>query len=480
MDDHGLNGRRPAQLLDLDRPTWRLVLTLAWPVWLYQLLGLVVNLFDRLLAGRYLDLPADEQLAAQAAQTTASYLAWVITSYTVLVSVGSTALVARLCGARDFKSAIHATNQAILLAIGLGLLGGAVGLAILPDLLAGMHLDGLSAEYARQFMQPLLLLLVFQVVEAAGIACLVGAGDTRTGLAIVGGVAVLNVPLTALFFLGAGPIPALGFAGIAVGTALSHTLGGTAVLVLLARGHSGLRLRWPMLWPDGSLIWRLLRISVPAGADSLSRAAGQLWFLRIVNDLSQAAQGAHGIAIIWEALSYLSGEAFATASMTLVGQNLGAGRPDRAARSGWVGFALGCAVMSGMGVLFFVLAGPMFALFCPAVGQQPIVAAGVPVLRLVAFAQPALACCNIFTSALRGAGDTRFPVLITWVGFFLVRIPLAYLLALPTVDCGPLGTLPGANLGLFGAWLAMFADICVRGLIFVARFASGRWKLMRV
>src|SRR5205807_6817492 len=99
--------------------------------------------------------------------------------------------------------------------------------------------------------------------------------------------------------------------------------------------------------------------------DGLSVAVGQLWFLRIVNPLGDAAGAAHGIAIQWEALGYLSGAAFGTAAMTLVGQNLGAGRPDGAARAGWTAFALGGAVMSLLGVLFFVLAAPMFELFCP-------------------------------------------------------------------------------------------------------------------
>jgi putative MATE family efflux protein len=481
VDDHGLTAEpRRGPGLDLEKPALRLVFQLAWPVWIYQLLGLAVEFCDRLLAGRYLELPAEEQLSAQAAQTTATYLAWMLTTYSVLVSVGSTALVARFTGARDHAAAVRATNQSILLAVLLGVAGSVIGLSVLPGLLDWMQMHGDSREYARQFMQPLISLLAFQVVEAAGIACLVGAGDTRTGLAVLGGVAALNVPLTMLFFFGAGPIPTLGFPGIALGTALAHTAGGLSVLGLLARGHSGLSLHWRLLRPDWSLLYRLLRVSVPAGADSFSRVGGQLWFLRIVNGLNTAAQGAHGIAIHLEALSYQSGEAFATATMTLVAQNLGASRPDRASRSGWTGFLAGGTVMAAMGAVFFVMARPLFTLFCPSPDQQPIVDAGVPVLQLVAFAQPALASCNVFTAALRGAGDTRMPLLITWLGFFLVRIPLAYVLTQSSVDLGLLGTFPGAGMGLFGAWLAMTADIFVRGAIFLLRFASGRWQRMRV
>jgi Na+-driven multidrug efflux pump len=227
------------------------------------------------------------------------------------------------------------------------------------------------------------------------------------------------------------------------------------------------------------LLARLLRVGVPAAIDRLSMEIGYLWFLSIVNSLGDTVAAAHGLALTWEALGYQSGAAFGTAAIALVGQNLGARRPDRAARAGWVAFALGAGLMTLMGAVFFTLARPMFLLFCPHPGQAEIVAAGVPVLRLIAFGMPALASCMILAWALRGAGDTRGPMLFTWVGFFGVRIPLAYPLTREAVMVGG-GSLPGWNLGLFGAWLAMFADVQVRGLCVLWRFASGRWKTIRV
>jgi len=131
-------------------------------------------------------------------------------------------------------------------------------------------------------------------------------------------------------------------------------------------------------------------------------------------------------------------------------------------------------------MIFFGLAPWMFALFCPGEEQQGVIREGVPVLRLVAFAMPALASTIIFTNALRGAGDARVPVLFTCIGFLVVRIPLAYFLALDQIDLGSLGTIRGMNLGLYGAWLAMFADVSVRGVLFLLRFSSGRWKWLQV
>jgi len=458
------------RLLDPHRPTWLLVLALAWPTLLQQLLVFAVNMFDGLMAGRFQDVTGAEQIASQAAQTTANYLAWFLSTSAMLVSVGATAVVARLLGAGDRRTAVHAANQAIVLAVALGAGGAVFGWLGLSSILGALHLSGEEAELAAAFLRPMFGLLAFQMVELVGLACLVGAGDTRTGMFVLGGVALVNMPLTWLFFHGMGPIPALGFAGIGTGTAVAHTLGGLAVLAVLAHGRAGLRLHPRLIAPNPELMWRLLRISVPAGMDSLSLTLGQLWFLGMVNQaLGDVDQAAHGIAIRWEALSYLTGQAFGTAAMALVGQNLGARRPEQAGRSGWTAYALGGSWMACMGAVFYMLAPEMFGLFCPKPEQAPIITAGVPVLRLVALAQPALAATNIFAASLRGAGDTRVPVLITWIGFFGCRIPLAYLLMQSEF-----------HLGLVGAWTAMFIDLYVRGLLILGRFASGRWKRLRV
>jgi putative MATE family efflux protein len=437
------------------------VLSLAWPVLLQQWLVAAVSFSDRLLGG------LARQPAAQAAQTTALYLAWFLICYTYLVSVGSATLTAHLVGAGDRRTARLVLHQSLLLAVFLGLAGSACGLLGLGPLLALLQLHGDAAALAAAYLRPILVLLVFQMVGTAGLSCLAGAGDTRPGLWVLGGVAILNVPLAWLFFQGAGPLPGMGFQGIALGTALSQALGGVAVVLLLLRGRAGLRLDWRLLRPRLDLQRRLLRISVPAAVDVLAMQVGHLWFLGLVNSLGDVAAAAHGTALTWESLSYQSGSAFGTAAVTVVGQSQGAGRPERAAHGGWVAFALGGALMCLLGVLYFALAPGMCRCFNPYAEQDDIVALGVPVLRLIAFSMPALAATIVLAPALRGAGDTRVPMLFTFVGFFAVRIPLAYLLI-------------GQGLGLLGAWLAMSADLQVRGLFLVWRFAGGRWRGIRV
>lgn len=450
--------------LRTDLPTWKQVLLLGWPALLQQVTIFVVGLYDFWLAGRYPPTEGDTvHVAAQAAQNTAQYLSWLLSSYPVLVSVGATALVARFIGAGDRASAVHVTNQAVLLATLLGLIASVLGLVGADELVRWLRLKDDEAVFAADYLRPLFAAYVFQMIGVAGVACLVGAGDTRTGLYVMGGVALLNVPLASAFRL------QYGFVGIAIGTAVSTVLGGLAVLLVLIRGRAGLRLNLSQLWPDWPMQHRLLRISVPAGIDSLLVSVGQLCFLSVVNALPGGASAAHGIALRWEALAYLAGTAFGTAAMTLVGQNLGAGQPARAARLGWQSFWLCCAVMSGCGLFYVAFAPAMFALFCPHEHQRSVVEVGVPVLRFIAVAMPPLAATVVFTMALRGAGDVRVPVLFTLVGFFAIRLPLAYWL-----------TTPEFGLGLMGAWIAMTVDVFARGGFVLLRFAGGRWRDMAV
>jgi putative MATE family efflux protein len=450
----------PSSIIRTSRSTWQQVLALALPNLAQQYLHLFVQLSDQKIAAEF-PVPVAERADYLSALTTAGYLYWCVTSYTVLVSVGATALVARFVGAGEWTDARKATGQAVLLGIAFGLIGTLAGVLGLRPLIDLVGPPAKAGEHCLTFLMPLAFLLTFQITESACVACLVGAGDTRTGLYVLGGVALLNVPLAWGLCFGAGPFEGIGFVGIALGTALSHMIGCTVVLILLARGRSGLRLNLSNLAPNVVLLRRMLRVSIPAAVDSFSVAASQLWFLSLVNALPTVASAAHGIAIRVEALSFLAGAAFGTAAMSLVGRNLGAKDPHQAARCGWISYAFCGVVMSAMGLLYFILAPVFFRFFG---GDPEVVAAGVPVLKLIAFAMPALAGQIVFLMALRGAGDTRVPVLFNWFGFLCVRIPLAYLLT------------RYYDMGLYGAWIAMVSDIWVRGTFFLLRFIGGRWK----
>jgi putative MATE family efflux protein len=444
----------------------RQVIWLSSPVLVEQVLLYLVGLSDTVLTGRYL---TEEHLAAV---TVASYLLWFLGSILTVVSVGGTALVARLIGQRKPDAAARVCQQAIAMALIVGTLTLAAGWAAAPTVVRTLNLTGRSAESAALFLRIVLTITPLLACTTVGVACLRGAGDTRTGMWVMILVNAINIALSWSLVQGLGPFPALGFRGIALGTAIGEGAGGLVVLALLARGRSGLRLGPRGLVPVWPEIRRILRISLPAAGESLSNICCQLWFLSIINRLGPTATAAHGVAIRCEAIAFLTVTAFAVAASTLTGQYLGAERPDLASRAARIAWALGVLVLSALGAVVYSQAEAMFTLFTG--GRQPgVTAAGVPVLRVVVFALPALATINVLNGALRGAGDTRWPWLFVLLGYLLVRLPLTYLLATPK-SSGGLGW------GLYGAWIAMFADLNVRALLVASRFSHGGWRHARV
>ena len=440
------------------------VLWLALPALAQQYLFFFIQNYDQYLARGF-------SPTHMSALTTANYIYWFVSSYSVIVSAGATAVVGRLVGAKDTSTANRATGQAILLALFFGVLGTITALIGLPYLLTAVQLDPEAKQIAIEYLTPLAFILGLQMMETAGIACLVGAGDTRTGLFILATVATVNVPVAYALSTGAWGLPHYGFTGIAIGTASAHTAGGLVVFTLLMRGRSGLKVDWSHLVPHPELLHRILRVSLPSAADSLSVAICQFWFLSIVNRLGPAISAGHGIALRWEGLGYLSGAAFAAAGASLVSRNLGANRPDRAARGGWMAFAMGVTLMSAWGIVFALLSRPMCELYVETSNgdHDAVVESGVTALRTIAIVMPFLAAAIIFTGTLRAAGDARIPVIFTWIGFLGIRIPLGYYLTGPSVGWG-----------IFGVWLAMNADIVIRGTLLFVRFLGGKWKLIQV
>ena len=288
-----------------------------------------------------------------------------------------------------------------------------------------------------------------------------------TGLVAMTITNIVNVAVSWSLALGIGPLPAMGWEGIALGTAVGYVVGATVILVRLLRGRAGLRLQWRLMTPDWSLMRRLLRIGVPGGTDVTSIVLCQIWFVSLVNELGVLAAAAHGVAIRIESLAYLPGSAFAVAAATLTGQYLGARDPRRATHSVLMACLAGGGLMTAAGIFFFVAAEPLTRLFLRP-EQTDVMALAAQLLRIVAFAMPPLALTMIVNGALRGAGDTRWPLLFSLVGYLGIRLPAAYLLAFTY------------GMGVAGAWYAMVLDLVLRCIMINIRFWHGGWQKVEV
>ncbi|MCL4191437.1 MAG: MATE family efflux transporter [Thermoguttaceae bacterium] len=447
---------------------------MALPVLAEQLLAMLVGFSDTVIAGRYLEEPH------LAAMNLMAYLLWLAQGVFAVIAIGATAMVARFVGAGDRVSARRTVNQAFILGAALAAVATAAAGWAARDAVGLVNLEGASAALAVRYIYCILPALPLIMMEAVGIACLRGAGDMIAGLLIMVAVNTVNIVVSWSLVLGIGPLPRLGWEGLAIGTSLGYCSGGLLAAGLLIRGRSGLHLNWRRMRPDLPFIRRLLWIGVPGGADMLSIIGCQLWFVALINQLGDLAAAAHGVAIRVESLAYLPGAAFQVAAATLAGQYLGARDHHRASRSVITALLVGGGLMM-MAAMAFFFAAPQLAMLLVGGRQARIALAAAPLLQTIAVAMPALALNMILSGALRGAGDTRWPLAFTIVGFVGVRLPVAYWLCFDTLSIpGTNWTLSGWGLGIQGAWYAMVVDLAVRATLVLYRFWHGGWRRIDV
>lgn len=460
----------------VDRPgTFRPMLWLTLPVLVEQMLHVLVGFTDLWLTGNY--LPGEAYVAAM---TLMIYALWLVGNVFGVVALGSTAMIARFVGARDHEMANRVMNQSLLTGLVWALLLMAVTLPFAGAFPILMGLKGTAAAAAERYLTIEFCVLPAVMVERVAIACLRGAGDTVSGLVTMAIVNVINMGCSYALCIGLGPLPELGWTGIAVGTAIGHCCGAAILLALLIGGRAGFHLRPEGMRPDFDLIRRILRIGIPGGIDVVLVNICQMIFLRIVLSLGDEAAAAHGVAIQVEALGYMPGGAFQVSAATMAGQYLGARDLVRARYSVIQTCIVATAVMVVAGVTFYVAATPLAGFFLT--GQnEGVVPLAAELLRIVAYAMAPLAVVLVLVGALRGAGDTRWPLALNLLGIVFFRVPVAYYLAHREVYLPLLGwTIHGANLGVVGAWYAMVLDIVIRCILLMLRFRHDAWQRIEV
>ena len=402
--------------------------------------------------------------------TVISYALWMLTNLFAFVAIGAVAMTARFVGAGDWPAANRVVDQSFLL-------GGDPGrCASRPAACCGaitwpglLQLEGEPAALATRYLRILMPMLPMMMLEAVGIGCLRGAGDMVDGAGHDDhGQRDQRHASPGRCCWASARCRQMGWDALPIGTACGHAVGGLIPLcVLLARPRRLAASRAACCGPTCRLMRRILRIGLPGGIDVLSIVGCQLIFISIVNRLSTDEVAAHGVAIRIESLAYLPGYAFQVAAATLAGQYLGArdyraGRPQRAGGLPGQRHALDRRRAGAV-----LRRRPLVDLFLSA--EQTGVAAIAPtLLRIVSIAMPPLALVQVLTGALRGAGDTRWPLAFTFIGFVGVRLPLAYLLAIAW------------GWGIQGAWYAMVADVLVRCALVSYRFRHGGWKRTEV
>ncbi len=434
------------------------VLRLALPAMGEQVLSMMVGIVDTYLVGHL-------GAASLAAVGLANQWVMVATMLFGAIATGATALIARFVGARERAQANEVLRQSVMLGAVIGAIATALGVTLAAPAvrLLGAEEDVvvLSASYLRVVSS----IFFFSTLMFIGNASLRGAGDTRTPLFVMLVVNIVNIAVAWTAINGRLGLPPMGVVGSAVGAATARTIGGLLVILLLLKGRAGIKLRLARLWPDGELIRRILRVGLPSGMEQLLFRSGHMIFARILAELGTVAYAANQVAMNGWSLSFMPGFGFALAATTLVGQRLGAKDPGGAQRCGYTAYRLSATLMGTVGIFFLLFPSEIVGFFT---NDPEVIAIGTLPLGMVGVIQPLLAATMVFPGALRGAGDTRFPMFVTGAAIWSIRLPLAFLFAIVL------------GWGLPGAWGALVLDLCVRGLLNYLRFRGGRWKTVEV
>lgn len=454
--------RNPASEIITSGGIWKAVWFVAWPTAVNTLILSAYNVINRLFVGR---LPnAEEALAAVGVGGAALMVQFALTFG---ISVGASALVARFVGAEQYEDADRATGQSLGLAAAVGVISAAPLILFARPIVEGIGALGpvavLATDYTviiAWFSLPLFLYFIAQ-------AALRSAGDVRSPLYAGAATVAVNTVLDWILIFGVGPFPMLGVRGAAIATGASRVVGLAVSLEFLRR--SVLRGSLRRMRPKYDWYARILRIGWPAVLQNLVWTVANVGFLRILGFLpageATPAIAALTVGIAIESVAFMPGIAYSTAATPLVGQNLGARKPDRAAHAAWVATGQAVFIMSSIAVLFFLAPKWLATMFTTERSVVPMI---VSYLRINAVSEPFLALGMVLRGALQGAGETRIPFWLTVLSLLVIRMPLAWWLAVPV------------GLGAAGAWIAMCASTILSGLLVTAYFVTGRWREVKV
>ncbi len=439
-------------------PILKAIFKLAIPVVLGMLLEFALSTTDYFWVGKL-------GATAQDAVTSSMVVIWTIFVLITIVSVGVTALVSRFVGADDKERAAFYIKQGLALAIFLGVFFSVIGYFITPQLLSFMDTSQYTFDLAVPYLRVFFISGVIFFWNETIFASFRASGDTKTPTIVSSIAVLLNIILDPLFIFGYGPFPELGVTGASVATAISIFVGMIIMTTLLVKGKVGYPVSAILKTkPKLKELWKIAKIGLPMSTQQLVFVVVYWFLIKIVHSYGEVSAAAMGIGNRMESFSYLTCFGFSLAASTLVGQNLGAGKPDRAAKCAYGSIGLAISLTLVMTFLFIVFPKQIAGIFTD---DPEVLAIAIDYLIILGISQFAMALEIVLEGAFSGAGDT-IPPMIVMIPGSLARIPLAYYL------CFEL------NWGINGVWWTLTITTLVKSMVLAYWFKLGHWKLKEI
>ena len=381
------------------------------------------------------------------------------------LGVGLTAMVSRRIGAQDALGAADITGQAIWIGALLSIVIGIAGVAYARELLELMGASEGVVEQGVGFTAVILGGSVTIIYLFLLNAAFRGAGDATVALRSLWLANGINIVLDPCLIFGLGPFPEMGVTGAAVATTIGRGIGVIYQLWYLMNGRGRIEFHIQYLKFNATLALRLIRISLGGIGQFLIATASWIGVMRIVSIYGSSAIAAYTIALRMMEFVFLPAWGLGNAAATLVGQNLGADKPDRAEKSAWQAAKFNAIFMTVAGVFLLVFAELITGLFS---ADPDVLRWGKSCLQIMSIGFPMYAVGMVVVQALNGAGDTTTPVILNLICFWLLQIPLAFWLATE------------ASLGPNGAFIAIVVAESLLTTLAVIVFRKGTWKLQTV
>jgi putative MATE family efflux protein len=387
--------------------------------------------------------------------------------YTVAMglSIGATATVARRIGERDRKGAAHAATQAIVLGIIVASVIAVGGVLLAPSLLkllgasSGVIENGTT--YTRVMLGGNVVIMMLFLINAI----FRGAGDAAIAMRVLWLANIINIILAPCLIFGFGPFPHLGLTGAAIATTIGRGIGALYAFSKLLRPGARVSIAGERLSLDFPLMLRLLKLSAEGALQVFIGMASWIGLIRIISSFGSDAIAGYTIGIRVILFALLPTWGMSNAAATMVGQSLGAGKPERAEQAVWKASFYSMCFLGVIGLVFVIFSEQIIRLFT---SEQGVLVYGVNCLRIVASGFLFYAYGMVLTQSFNGAGDTWTPTLINLFAFWVFEIPVAYVLAVP------------AGMGPTGVFLATTIAFSVLAVVSAYVFRKGRWKVKMV